>query len=187
MSSLAIPEFGPPEDLLLRVLRKYFYGDPDQIEPGPGSEGMPYIGTLMPDDWVFPFLLVRRDKRSGSQNIQVKDQRHSMSAVATFETFCQGIEADTENTHLQEAVRHALYSAIAEQAGWPDLGYLNYVNTWSQPARVSDYATSTGVVQYASLPGNVVRYESIYQFIMRPVERGLTGNPYLNYLSLEGD
>ena len=65
------------------------------------------------------------------------------------------------------------------QDGYPDLGYLNHMNLWSQAARVSDYATSTGVVQYASLPNGVVRYESIYQFIVRPVERGMTDNPFL--------
>lgn len=187
MNSLPIPEFGPPEDLLLRMMRQYFYGDPFQVDPDGLSAGMPHIGTLMPDDWKFPFLLVRRDKRSGSQNLTIMDQRHSMSAVATFETFCQGVEADTDNSMLQEAVRHAVFEAANEQWGWPDLGYLNRVNIWSQPARVTDYATSTGVVQYASLPGNVVRYESIYQFIMRPVERGLTDNPFLHSLSSEGN
>lgn len=175
-----IPEFGPSEDLLLRVLREYFYGDPVAL-PRLDERGLndPEIVTLLPQDQLFPTVLIRRDKRSGSQNIRVGNQRHMQSMVATFETFTQGLEADRDGALLQESVRHALQGAVDRQAGYPDLGYLNHMSMWSQPARVSDYATSTGVVQYASLPNGVVRYESIYQFIIRPVERGMTDNPFL--------
>ena len=175
-----IPEFGPAEDLLLRILRQYFYGDPLALSRPPGSGPTdPEIVTLLPQDQVFPTVLIRRDKRSGSQNIRVENQRHMQSMVATFETFTQGLEADREGSMLQESVRHALQGAVDRQAGYPDIGYLNHMSLWSQPARVSDYATSTGVVQYASLPNGVVRYESIYQFIIRPVERGMTDNQFL--------
>lgn len=179
MERQPLPEFGSSEDLLLRILRDYFYGDPYQEDPHEGDLHAPHIHTLLPEDAEFPLLLVRRDRRSGSQTLDTKDQRHSLSAVATFETLCQGLDADGDNALLQEAVRLCILGAVADQAGWPDLGYLNQVNIWSQPARVSDYATSTGVVQYASLPSGVVRYESIYQFIMRPVKQGMTENPFI--------
>lgn len=176
-----LPEFGPSEDLLLRILRDYFYGDPNVFDPPVDPEFVPHIRTLLPEDTKFPLLLVRRDRRSGSQTLDTNDQRHSLSAVATMETLCQGDDADEANALLQEAVRLCILGAVERQAGYPDLGYLNRVNIWSQPARVSDYATSTGVVQYASLPNGVVRYESIYQFIMRPVKAGATGNPYIRH------
>lgn len=175
-----IPEFGPSEDLVLRLLRDYFYGDPMALSRPPGAgRHDPEIVTLLPQDQVFPTILIRRDKRSGSQNIRVENQRYMQTMVATFETFTQGLEADRDGALLQESVRHALQRAVDRQDGYPDLGYLNHMNLWSQAARVSDYATSTGVVQYASLPNGVVRYESIYQFIVRPVERGMTDNPFL--------
>lgn len=176
-----LPEFGPAEDLLLRVLRQYFYGDPHQFDPPEGAADAPYIRTLLSDDPEFPLLLVRRDKRSGGQTLNVDDQRHALSAVFTIESLCQGDEADVDSASLQEAARVALQAAVEDQVGWPDLGYLNHVNIWSQPARVSDYATSSGVVQYASLPVGVLRYESIYQFIMRPVKAGATGNRFIRH------
>lgn len=181
MNRPPLPEFGPAEDLLLRVLRQYFYGDPHTIDPPDGTESAPYIRTLLSDEPEFPLLLVRRDKRSGGQTLNIDDQRHALSAVFTIESLCQGDEADVDSASLQEAARVALQSAVEDQVGWPDLGYLNHVNVWSQPARVSDYATSSGVVQYASLPTGVLRYESIYQFIMRPVKAGATGNRFIRH------
>lgn len=175
-----IPEYGPSEDLLLRILRSYFYEDPYRFDPPPGSDA-PNIGTLIPDDTRFPYILVRRDRRSGGQNITARNEKFIQSMVVTFETFCQGIEGDNDNTLIQEAIRHAVLTAVDGQAGWPDLGYLNRAAVWSQPARVSDHATSTGVVQYASLPQNVVRYESIYQMLVRPVEAHGTKNRFLRY------
>lgn len=173
-----LPAFGPSEDLLLRVFREYFYGDPYRFDPPWNDKHKPYIHTLLPDDMRFPLVFIRRDRRSGSQNLDFSDQRHAISAVATVETFMQGDDADVDSALLQEAVRQCLFTAVNEQKGWPDLGYLSAVNLWSQPARVSDYATSTGVVQYASLPNGVIRYESIYQFILRPA-KGAVVNPFV--------
>lgn len=178
MTHQKLPAFGPSEDLLLRIFREYFYGDPFQWDPPEGDPFKPHIHTLLPEDTKFPLLLVRRDKRSGSQNLETEDQRHAMSSVVTVETLAQGNEADSDNALLQEAVRQCLFKAVNDQRGWADLGHLSFVNTWSQPARVSDYATSTGVVQYASLPNGVIRYESIYQFIVRPA-KGAVVNPFV--------
>ena len=181
MTRPPLPEFGQAEDLLLRVLRQYFYGDPHQLDPPEGATDVPFIRTLLSDEPEFPLLLVRRDKRSGGQTLNVDDQRHALSAVFTIESLCQGDEADVDSALLQEAARVALQSAVEDQVGWPDIGYINHLNIWSQPARVSDYATSSGVVQYASLPVGVLRYESIYQFIMRPVKAGATGNRFIRH------
>lgn len=181
MTRPPLPEFGQAEDLLLRVLRQYFYGDPHQFDPPEGAADVPFIRTLLSDEPEFPLLLVRRDKRSGGQTLNVDDQRHALSAVFTIESLCQGDEADSDSALLQEAARVALQAAVEDQVGWPDIGYINHLNIWSQPARVSDYATSSGVVQYASLPVGVLRYESIYQFIMRPVKAGATGNRFIRH------
>lgn len=178
MTHKPLPRFGPSEDLLLRVFREYFYGDPYRLDPPWNDKHKPFIRTLLPDDMDFPLLFVRRDKRSGSQNLDFSDQRHGLSMVATVETFSQGDDADLDSALLQEAVRQCLFEAVNKQKGWSDLGFLSSVNIWSQPARVSDYATSTGVVQYASLPNGVIRYESIYQFIVRPAT-GAVDNPFV--------
>lgn len=174
-----LPEFGAAEELLLRIMRGYFYGDPFALQK---PDAAPItVGSLIPDDMPFPFLFVRRDNSSGSQNLGFTDYRQAKSFTGTFQSFCRGIDADDENDKIQDAVRLALSEAVEQQQGFGDIGFLNTIRVWSPASRKTDYATSTGVVQYASLPGNVVRYESVYQIIMRPVVSGATDNPFIRH------
>lgn len=141
-----------------------------------------HVGTLVTANMPMPAIVARRERRSGTIANKTSDDRFLRPSVVSINTFTSGIDADEEGEELHEAVQLALRTAQIEQWVIPDAGVINQLENSTTPSRVADWATSTGVVQYASLPKGWVRYESIYRLLIRPPHQDTITNRFLaNY------
>lgn len=172
MSSV-YPAFGSPQRLVLQVFRDWFAQVGETV----------HVGSLLPDDFTnkLPFVLVRLDTRTGNRGDVTKDTRFMKAFGVSIQTFTVGLDAESDGYDLQESCRLALMWAWRTQRVYSGLGHISSFIRLDNAARVSDYATSTGVVQYASLPKGAVRHEAIYQMIMRPPVDG-AGNRFVPQL-----
>jgi hypothetical protein len=143
-------EMSPVEDLLLAILR----------------DGLPgiQVKSLIAAHQTFPLVLIRRTPTFGLWN---GDTRFTDSAQIAVHTFCEDPDGDEDAAILSEAVRVVLRDAWLSQKVVPGRGHFTKVELTSAPRRVTDWATSSGPVQYADLPTGVWRYESIYQIDIR--------------------
>lgn len=146
----AIAEFAPVEDIILPILRA-------------GLPGIK-VQTLVEDDQTFPFILVRRSPTFGQYN---GDPRFTDFAEVVVHVFCVDPNGDQDAAILSEAARVVLRDAGTEKRGVPGLGYITSVEMVSVPRRSSDWATSSGPVQYADLPTAAWRYEARYEVEIR--------------------
>lgn len=162
-----LPIFGSAEELLLGILRKFFEG-----------KGV-HVGTLYSPGLEPPVVMVRRERRSGSVGLRDYDDRHLQSAIISINTITSGIDADELCEELQEACRFAIREAQQNQTTIPGAGHISLIESSIMPSRVSDWATSTGVVQYAALPKGWVRYESVYLLLIRPPDQSLVNNRFI--------
>lgn len=153
-------ELGPVEDLLLAILRDVF--EPD----------IP-VNTLLAVDQSFPSILMRS---TGDRGQWAGDERFLDAAEVRVQVLCEGVDADEEAALLSEAIRVALRDS--RNKVMPGLGHITKIELTHRPQRQQDWATATGPVQYADLPNNVQRYESIYFVeIKRPVGTPATTPP----------
>lgn len=144
-------EMSPIEDLLLALLPQHL----------PGVR----VQTLIQAHQPLPFVTIRN---TGSWGDWDGDPRGLDAGQVTIDTFVEGINADEENALLQEAIRVILRDSLNKVIYEPvPRGHLKSVNLVSRPRRVTDWATSTGPVQYADLPAGTTRWESIYQVVIR--------------------
>jgi hypothetical protein len=146
----ALAELSPVEDLMLAVLR----------------EGLPGITvkSLISKNQSFPLVLVRRDPSFGNWS---GDTRFLDAARVAVHVFCQDPDGDEDAAILSEAVRVVIRDAWLSQKVVPSRGHITRVDLASAPRRVTDWATSTGPVQYADLPTGVWRYEATYDIEIR--------------------
>lgn len=156
MPNVHIPIHGSMDELLLYLLQDFF------------KDQAIHIGTLFSEEINPPMIIARAERRSGGQADAVHDDRFMRPALISVSTITAGVDADEMGEELQEAVRICLRQAQLEQTVIPNGGSIARITNSSLPSRVSDYATSTGIVQYASLPAGWVRYESVYRIIARP-------------------
>lgn len=165
------PAFGPIHRLGLHVIREWFSGVEEPVE----------IGSRIPADMSdkLPFVMVRAGKRTGKETMRSRDDRFLQAAVLSIETFTTGVNAENDGYDIQESCRLALWSAWREQVSVPGAGSIAAIGRSSGAALVSDYATSTGVVQYASLPKAAARTEATYQLFMRPPDQSTIVNPFM--------
>ena len=168
---MTVPVFGSVDELLLGVLRRFF------AENAPGV----HIGTLVTPNMPLPAIVARSERRSGTIANKVTDDRFLRPAVISVKTFPAGVDADEAGEELQEAIHQAFRRAHDEQWVIPDAGVINTLDNSTVPSRVSDWATSTGVVQYAALPKGWVRYESIWRLLIRPPEQSTITNRFLKH------
>lgn len=165
--SEVIPAFGPVDKLLFDLFNQAF-------------EGMGvHVGTRFSEKIHPPMVLARNEKRSGSSFMAGGDQRFLKPELITVNTFGEGVNADKEAEQLQEACRIALVEAHREQRYFPGAGTISTLEVASVGSRVSDFATSTGVVQYAALPAGWERYESVWRLQLRPPKQSEIDNPFL--------
>lgn len=167
MSTAHIPIFGSVDELLLGVLRNALADD--QV----------HIGTLYSEGLTPPIVIVRRDRRSGSLGLENDDDRFMQSAVVSVNTLTAGENADEDGEELHEACRIAIREAHLNQTVIPGCGHIAAVLNSITPARVSDWATSSGAVQYASLPKGWVRFESVYRLLIRPPDQSTVNNRFI--------
>ena len=161
MSDLVLyPAFGSVQRIGVGLLRPWFARTGVDIR----------VGTLIPEnlDGKLPFVLVRSDRRTGRESRTSRDERFLRTALLTVEVFTNGLNAEDDGYDIEESARLCLWDAWRRQVVVPDGGVISSIVASTDIARVSDYATSTGVVQYASLPKNTVRHEAVYQVMVRP-------------------
>jgi hypothetical protein len=148
-SVFALVEMSPVEDVLLDILRQ---GLPD----------VP-IQSLIADDPPPFFVLVRRTNGLGDWD---GDPRFIDSGRFVVQTFTQDPDGDYKGAILQEACRVVLRTAWLEH--WTtEKGSVIEITLHQEPSRRTDWATSTGPVQYADLPTGYWRYESTYEIKIR--------------------
>jgi hypothetical protein len=125
-----------------------------------------------------PAIVARRDRRSGTLALHSRDDRFMQSIILMVTTITNGPDADEEGEELQEMCRYALRQAQQMQLSIPGSGSIAVMEVSTNPARVSDWATSTSVVQYTSLPKNAVRYEQIVRLLLRPPAQSTITNRF---------
>lgn len=162
-----LPVFGAAEDLLLGIFREYFQGK-DVTVTSEFSEGL-----------ALPAVVARADRRSGTTSFQTKDARFLRPVIISVSTIASGADADLLASQLSEATKLALLQAQLTQQVVPNAGYISYIENSTPPTRVSDWQTSTAVVQYASLPKGATRYEAVYRLMIRPPEQITINNPFV--------
>jgi hypothetical protein len=166
MSKLLLPVFGPTDALLMAIFREFFAGQDIRI------------GTLFTEDMPTPTIIARRERRSGNGELSGVDDRWMQPALVSVNTLTSGLEAEADGAALQEMCRLALRQCVYEQKAYPKLGHISAIENSTSASRVSDWATSTGVVQYATLPKGVVRYESVFRLLIRPPVTGSVNNRF---------
>ncbi len=153
------PQFAPVEDLLLELL----WPLEDEI---PGLT----IRSLIPEGVECPFVLVRREPGAYSSASfgLAGDDRYLQRAVVKVNTFTDDPDGDAKGALLQDVIRRRLSACWRRQITVPGMGSIARIQTSAPAQRVSDWATSTGVVQYANLPKGAHRYEATYGLVVRP-------------------
>lgn len=165
----AYPVFGLVEDLLLGILRPVF-------EPmGIG------VFTEHSEGTQLPVILARASRSSGANGFYPDDNRFLRSNKVAISVIMDDPEADVRCGQLIEAIQHVLMRAMMEQTVIPGVGHIASIRSWIDPVRVSDFQTSTNIVQYASLPKDAVRYEQNFNILVRPARD--VHNPYVRSIS----
>ena len=137
----------PTEDLLLAVLRE-------------GLPGVP-IFTLIPMDVgaMQFFVTIRRVPTMGNWR---GDPRFMDHITASVQIFTKDPNADEKAALIGEAIRVTLFEAAREQKVYPFLGHLKSARMDEGPSRQTDWASTTGPVQYADLPAGFARYQATF-------------------------
>jgi hypothetical protein len=149
-SVLNLVEFSPVEDIMLTILRA---GLPD----------IP-VYSLIPEEAPPAFVLVRRLHGMGQWN---GDPRFTDSGRFFVHTFTEDPDGDEKGALLSEAVRVVLRNAWLDHVSVPGRGSVIAIKMLSEPSRKTDWATSSGPVQFADLPTGFWRYESTYEIAIR--------------------
>lgn len=111
-----------------------------------------------------PFGIVRRDTYIGSAGA---DHRFISSAYCAIHTFTSGINADIDNSRLQEALKLVLLQAGFDQPEVRDWGFVSSTRLVEPYRKRSDWQDSEGPVQYADLPNDYARFVSVWEIKIR--------------------
>ena len=149
----AAVEMHPVEDIALQVLRDRF----------PTVQVNSMIEFDQSNLGPF-FILVRRIPGWGTWS---GDSRFLDSAGLAVHVFAKDPDADEKGAIISEACRVALRDAALKATYYPGLGGLVKAGLITEPSRRTDWATSSGPVQFADLPGGYQRYEARFQLTIR--------------------
>lgn len=167
-----LPIFGSLERLMLGIFEPYFEGTDVNVTP------------LFEEGMALPCVVARNDPAAGSARAFRADFRFLRPAILSVDTITTGINADDDAAILQEACRIAMQEAWEQQIVVPGVGYIAKIENSTSASRKSDWATSTGPVQYASLPRGATRYEANYRLLVRPdQDQANVDNPYVRHSS----
>ena len=150
------PYFGSVDEMLREILTNFFTGQ--EV----------YVYTTFQENMKTPAVIARRDRKSGTLALATRDDRFMESAIVMVSTITEGPDADEMGEELQQMCRYALRQAQQQQVSIPGCGSIAVLNESIHPSRVADWQTSTSVVQYASLPKNASRYETVFRLLIRP-------------------
>lgn len=133
------------------------------------ADKMPDVncGTKISKGQTFPYVLVRRSTLFGDDTGDPRFIDRAPVIIQCYVEDSDESDGDVDAGRLAEAVRVVLRDAAIERKVYSGLGYILKVEMPSAPRRVSDWATSSGPVQYADLPTGVWRYETQYTVAVR--------------------
>lgn len=130
------------------------------------------VRSLLEDDLTTPYLMARATYGSWtSDSFSDNDNRFSRRAIVDLQTFTDGLEGDTAGWAISELAYQVLFKAYKQQTVVPQVGHIGYFRINSPARRVADWATSTGVQQYANLNKGYFRYQAVYGIVQRPDRR----------------
>ncbi|GAA1411906.1 hypothetical protein AUR04nite_00530 [Glutamicibacter uratoxydans] len=152
---ITISNFGDPVDLLLHILEPL---KAKGVHVYPGFE----------DDMELPAVVPLISRRSGEAAFLGHDIGEMRVALLELNTITEGPDADSDCHDLQEACRKLIVEAWLNQTEVPGVGVINRITNTIIGSAVSDWQTSTGVVQYANLPAGAQRFEAVYRLLIRP-------------------
>lgn len=124
------------------------------------------VNITIPADPVIPFVLVRR--LSGLGNWDGDSRGLIDVARMAIHVYTDGINGEAAAEALSEIIRDELHRAWMNHWKDPELGTLVKIKMKEEPTRASDWATSSGPVQYADLPSGAWRYETRYEARIKP-------------------
>lgn len=150
-SVLDLIELDPVEDLLLAVLRDGFPDVP--------------VYSLIPEEIPAYFMVVRR--MPGIGDYQGDPRGLTDWGRLYVHTFTSDPDGDEKGAVLQEAVRVVMRNAWLSHRVFAGLGSIARWQMVAEPTRKTDWANSTGPVQFADLPTGYWRYESIHEVEVR--------------------
>jgi hypothetical protein len=150
------PHFGSVDELLREIFTQFFVGQDV------------HVYTTFQENMKTPAIIARRDRKSGTLALATRDDRFMQSAIIMVSTITEGPDADEMGEELQEMCRYALRQAQQMQVSVPGCGSIAVLQESIHPSKVADWMTSTSVVQYASLPKNAARYETVFRLLIRP-------------------
>lgn len=120
--------------------------------------------TYIPEVLTYPLITGARIAPLGGWS---GDPRFIDSGPVRINVFCAGPDADVEAFLISEAIRVMMLEASLERWNFPGLGSIVNITMSTEPADVNDWATATGIVQFADLPEGVIRFETVYQMTIR--------------------
>lgn len=154
------PHFSPVEDLILAIVRPL----EDEL-PGLKVRTI-YEGK---ENFSTPYVLVRRVPAPfASSQFGQGEERFIQRAALAIQVITEDPDGDEKAAQLSEVIRRVLLTAWHRGTVVPKIGSIAHIVTLAPPHRVSDWATGTAIVQYATLPQNMHRYETEYGLILRP-------------------
>jgi hypothetical protein len=162
----ATPVFGSADELMRQLFENFFAGMDI------------HVYTTFSEHMQTPAIVARRDRRSGTLALHSKDDRFMQPVIMMVSTVTSGVDADEEGEELQEMCRYAIRQAQQRQLSFPGAGSIAVMEASTHPAKVSDWQTSTSVVQYASLPKGAIRYEAIFRLLIRPPAQSTITNRF---------
>lgn len=163
---LSLPVFGSADELLRIIFEQFFAGQDV------------HVYTAFSEHMQTPAIIARRERRSGTLALKTDDDRFLQAAIVMVSTITEGPDADEMGEELQEMCRYALRQAQQLQVSIPNCGSIAVIQESTHPSKVADWQTSTSVVQYASLPKNAARYETIFRILVRPPNQGTITNRF---------
>lgn len=146
-------ELAPIEALTLAALRKHL--------PGVQVNSLIEFDQTGLDDF---FILVRRVSGMGLWD---GDERFIDYAGLAVHVFAKDPDADTKGALVSEAVRVVLRDSARAREFYPGLGGFTSVRMDEEPTRKTDWAASSGPVQFADLPAGYQRYQTNYSLWVR--------------------
>lgn len=149
-SVLELVEFSPIEEVMLAVLHA----------------GLPDVPSfsLIPEDVPDYFVLVRRLPGYGTWG---GDPRFIDAGRLFIHVFTCDPDGDEKGARLSEAVRVVLRNANRDKPDLGPLGSISSIEMDVEPSRKTDWANSSGPVQFADLPTGFWRYEAVYVIKVR--------------------
>lgn len=163
---VAPPHFGSVDELVREILTQFFVGQDV------------HVYTTFSENMQTPAIIARRDRKSGTLALASRDDRFMQSSIIMVSTLTEGPDADEMGEELQEMCRYALRQAQQMQVSVPGCGSIAVMQESIHPSKVSDWQTSSSVVQYASLPKNAARYETIFRLLVRPPNQDTITNRF---------